>query len=294
MLVFASSAWGQADPSAAPQETTQNQGGVQTTRNEQGDIIVTARHYVPQGSLTASKTDIPLIETPQSVSVITRDQIDLLSFVDTQQAVRYTAGAFGENYGPDPRYDFVTVRGFTPRQYIDGLAVPATTTISSTGVDLYAFQSLDILKGPSSALYGLAPPGGILNETSRRPSNVFGGEFQGKFGTDNFAELATTLTGPVSPMLDVRFTGLYRHADSEAVTPGAVATSSPAPAGAVAEVPQPAASRSPSAPLPDAPDAEAGKPALPTSAARAQPNNVALRNGMERPFWVSGSKRCAG
>ena len=161
---------GQAHAQTAPPDTN-GTGTVETTRNEAGEIIVTARHYVPEGAETANKTSIPLIETPQSISVVTRDQIDLLNFIDAQQAVRYTAGAFGENYGPDPRYDFVTVRGFTPKQYIDGLAVPATTTIASTGVDLYAFQSLDILKGPSSTLYGGAPPGGILNETSRRPSS---------------------------------------------------------------------------------------------------------------------------
>lgn len=205
-----------AHAQTAPATADQPEGeSIKTVKTDTGEIIVTARHYVPDGSMTANKSDIPLIETPQSVSIITRDQVDLLNFIDTQQAVRYTSGAFGENYGPDPRYDFVTVRGFTPRQYIDGLAVPATVTISSTGVDLYAFQSLDILKGPSSALYGLAPPGGILNETSRRPSNIFGGELEAKYGTHDFAEVAGTVTGPVADFASVRMTGLYRDAGSE-------------------------------------------------------------------------------
>lgn len=188
---------------------------LQTTRTQEGDIVVVARHFVPEGSETATKTNIPLIQTPQSISVITRDQIDLLNFIDAQQAVRYTAGVFGENYGPDPRYDFITVRGFTPKQYIDGLAVPATTTISAVGVDLYAFQSLDILKGPSSVLYGAAPPGGILNEVSRRASSTFGGEVELKGGTNSFFEGATTVTGPVAPFLDVRMTALYRDSKGD-------------------------------------------------------------------------------
>ncbi len=188
---------------------------LQTTRTAEGEIVVTARNFVPSGSMTATKTDIPLIETPQSISVITRDQIDLLNFTDAQQAVRYTAGAFGENYGPDPRYDFITIRGFTPKQYIDGLAVPATTTISAVGVDLYAFQSLDILKGPSSVLYGAAPPGGILNEVSRRAANSFGGEVELKGGTNDFFEGATTITGPVTSYLSVRGTALYRDSKGD-------------------------------------------------------------------------------
>ena len=182
----------------------------QATRTDANTIIVTARNYVPSAGITANKSNIPLIQTPQSVSVITRDQIDLLSFVDLQQAVRYTAGVGGENYGYDPRYDFVTVRGFTPRQYIDGLAVPNTVTFDSTGVDLYLFQSVDILKGPASVLYGSAPPGGILNEEIRRPSAKTGGELLVKGGTDDFKEVAGTVTGRIAPFALARVTALYR------------------------------------------------------------------------------------
>ena len=220
-LLIPAAAHGQAAAPPSPaadtsqsSDQTANQG-LQTTRTKEGDIVIVARHYVPQGAETATKTNIPLIQTPQSITVITRDQIDLLSFTDAQQAVRYTAGAFGENYGPDPRYDFITVRGFTPKQYIDGLAVPATTTISAVGVDLYAFQSLDILKGPASVLYGAAPPGGILNEVSRRAASVFGGEAELKGGTHDFWEGATTVTGPVSPFIDLRGTILYRNSKGE-------------------------------------------------------------------------------
>jgi iron complex outermembrane receptor protein len=217
-LLVPSMAQAQVAPPPQPDaSTTDPQAGdtPQTTRTNSGDIIVVAKHFVPQGAETATKSDIPLIQTPQSISVITRDQIDLLNFTDAQQAVRYTAGAFGENYGPDPRYDFITVRGFTPKQYIDGLAVPATTTISAVGVDLYGFQSLDILKGPASVLYGAAPPGGILNEVSRRASPVFGGEAEFKGGTHDFREAAATVTGPLSRNLDVRMTGMYRDSHGD-------------------------------------------------------------------------------
>ena len=204
-----------AAETAQPAGEAQSATPLETTHTGDGSIIVTARHYVPEGSITANKTSIPLIQTPQSITVVTRDQIDLLNLIDAQQAVRYVAGVTGENYGPDPRYDFVTVRGFIPKQYIDGLAVPATTTIAATGVDLYAFQSLDILKGPASTLYGSAPPGGILNETSRRPSDRAGGELLAKYGSNGFGEIATTFTGPATPYLDIRMTGLVRETDGE-------------------------------------------------------------------------------
>ena len=183
------------------------------TVESDGEIVVTAPNYVPRGSGAATKTDTPLIATPQSVSVITRDQIDLLDFVDAQQAVRYAAGVYGENYGPDPRYDFFTVRGFTPKQYIDGLAAPVSTSIYSVGVDLYGFQSLELLKGPSATLYGNSPPGGIYNETSRRADFATGGELRVQGGTDAFQEVAGTVTGAVAPSLAVRFTGVFRSRD---------------------------------------------------------------------------------
>jgi iron complex outermembrane recepter protein len=191
---------------------------VETVRTEIDNlpvVVVTARRYVPEGSVSANKSDIPLIETPQSISVITRDQIDLLNFIDSQQAVRYVAGAHGENYGPDLRFDFLTVRGFTPKQYIDGLAAPVSTTIYSVGLDLYGFESFDLLKGPASVLYGNAPPGGIYNQTERRASSRFGGEVGAKFGQDQFKEAFGTVTGSISDQVSARFTGMYRDRGAE-------------------------------------------------------------------------------
>jgi iron complex outermembrane receptor protein len=215
-VLAAGGACAQATTPASGPDAGSDEGAAPTTqRTTLGEIVVTARHFVPTGAQTATKTDIPLIQTPQSISVITRDQIDLLNFIDVQQSVRYTAGVFGENYGPDLRYDFITVRGFTPAQYIDGLVTPVTTTIGTVGVDLYAFQSLDILKGPSSVLYGNAPPGGIFNEVSRRASDTLNGEIEAKYGSYNFAEVAGTVTGPITPWLDGRITALYRHQDDE-------------------------------------------------------------------------------
>lgn len=181
----------------------------------ENSIVVTAPGFVPEGAMSASKTDAPLIEVPQSVSVVTRDQIDLLNFIDVQQAVRYTAGVVGENYGPDLRFDFLTVRGFTPVQYIDRLQAPVSATIANVGVDLYGFDHLVVLKGPSAVLYGTSPPGGIYDLASRRPDATFGGEVQVKAGTQDFKQVAGTLTGTLTDGVAARLTGLYRDRGSQ-------------------------------------------------------------------------------
>lgn len=196
-------------------DTAENASTYETVQGDDGAIVVTAPRFVPSGAITASKTTAPLIETPQSVSVITRDQIDLLNFIDVQQAVRYTAGVVGENYGPDLRFDFLTQRGFIPVQYIDGLQAPVSSTIVNVGIDLYGMEAIDVLKGPASVLYGTTPPGGIYNLTSRRPSSQFDGEVQVKYGSDDFKQIAGTVTGALTDGLSARLTGLYRDRDSQ-------------------------------------------------------------------------------
>lgn len=218
-LLMAGAAWAPSaalaqDSAAAPADTVE-EGGVEAVKQDDGAIVVTARRFVPSGAITASKTTAPLIETPQSVSVISRDQIDLLNFVDVQQAVRYTAGIVGENYGPDLRFDFLTLRGFVPVQYVDGLQAPVSSTISNVGVDLYGFEAVDILKGPAGVLYGTTPPGGIYNLTSRRPSTRTSGEIQLKYGTDDFKQAAGTITGELTNGVSARLTGLYRDRDGQ-------------------------------------------------------------------------------
>jgi iron complex outermembrane receptor protein len=134
-----------------------------------GELVVTAPHYVPTRNMAATKTSTPLIETPQSISVIPRDQIDILDFESTQEAVRYTAGVVGENFGPDQRYDYVTVRGFYPVEYIDGLQAPIApgSSLNDIGVDLWGFDSIEIIKGPARPHQPAA--GGCVPRRGARP-----------------------------------------------------------------------------------------------------------------------------
>lgn len=170
-------------------------------------ILVTA--YVPRATNAAAKIDIPLLETPQSVTVISRAQMSLLDWQTLDQAVRYTAGVVGGIFGPDPRYDWLRQRGFYPTVYINGLQAPIGS-VQSTGIDLYGFQTVEILKGPSSALYGSAPPGGIVDMTSRRPEGIFNGEVQLQYGSYANNQAAIDVTGPLNAdgTLLGRFTAL--------------------------------------------------------------------------------------
>jgi iron complex outermembrane recepter protein len=125
--------------------------------------------YVATRSATATKTDTPIIETPQSISVITRDRMDDQAVQTTTQALRYTAGVLTEVTGYDLRYQSFIVRGFDAANYRDGLR-----TFGGTYGDWVAepqgLERVELLKGPASVLYGQSTPGGLMNQISKRPS----------------------------------------------------------------------------------------------------------------------------
>lgn len=67
---------------------------------------------VAKRSASGTKTDTALVEVPQSVSVITADQIEAQAAQTSSEALRYTPGVISESFGADPRSDWIRVRAF--------------------------------------------------------------------------------------------------------------------------------------------------------------------------------------
>ncbi len=141
-----------------------------------GTLTVTASvnntDAVPQQTLSATKTDTPLIEVPQSVSVITRQQLDRQNVQTVTEALRYVPGVKTETYGVDPKgYDWIYIRGFnalTTNDYRDGLR-QLNNSYSYFRTEPYALERVDIVRGPSSTLFGLGDAGGVINRVSKMP-----------------------------------------------------------------------------------------------------------------------------
>ncbi len=127
---------------------------------------------VPTQTSSASKTDTPLIEVPQSVSVISRAQLDNQNVQSVTEALRYVPGVKTETYGVDPKgYDWIYIRGFnalTTNDYRDGLR-QLNNSYSYFRTEPYALERIDIVRGPSSTLFGLGDAGGIVNRVSKLP-----------------------------------------------------------------------------------------------------------------------------
>lgn len=181
--------------------------------------------YVARVSPTATKTNTPLIETPQSVSVVTREQLNDRNVQDLAQAIAYTPGVSSSVFGFDPRADSFYIRGFAEtydgifrdglRQTGVGFAVPR--------IEPYGAEALTILRGPASGLYGLGSPGGIVDVTSKRPVFAQFGEVWFQGGNFDRYQGNFDIGGPVEGSdgtMAYRFTGVARQSDTFLPGPG--------------------------------------------------------------------------
>lgn len=131
--------------------------------------------YVAKQTTTGSKTDTPLNEIPQSVSVVGREELDDRAIVNkVDEALRYTPGVVTQPYGTDPDTDWFYVRGFDASQtglYLDGLNLFGYA-FGNFQIDPFMLERVEVLKGPASVLYGGANAGGVVNLVRKQPTDA--------------------------------------------------------------------------------------------------------------------------
>ncbi|WP_145643196.1 TonB-dependent siderophore receptor [Neorhizobium alkalisoli] len=169
---------------------------------------------------TGSKTDAPIIEIPQTINVVTAEQIKAQSSQSISEALRYTPGVRSEGYGASSPFDAYTqVRGFRSDLYLDGLKLPGGNIdgTASGVVDPWALERLEVLQGPSSGLYGQAGPGGIINMVTKRPTEEQIREVQVQAGSYGRIQTAFDFGGPIDDdgQFLYRITGLGRSSGTQ-------------------------------------------------------------------------------
>jgi iron complex outermembrane recepter protein len=178
---------------AVPSKPARNAQNVQRGQDPRGPI----NGYVADRSLSGTKTDTPLMETPQAISVIGREQIRDQNPNSFAEALRYAPGVRSETFGADTRNDWFKIRGFDAQDvglFVDGLQLStfAFATWKFQPVDI---ERIDILRGPSAVLYGGSGPGGLVNVISKTPG----------FEPSNYAEAGVNSYG--NRYLSFDFTG---------------------------------------------------------------------------------------
>ncbi|WP_438754212.1 TonB-dependent siderophore receptor [Pararhizobium sp. O133] len=156
---------------------------------------------VAKRSRGASKTDTSIRETPQAVSVVTRDQMDAQGVDTVAQALRYTPGVLSDPSGYDIRYDWLQVRGFNSygTMWLDGLLLPGDPLNYATPtVNPFALERVEVIKGPASVLYGSAIPGGLVNQVSKRPQATASNEAGVQTSSHGGVQATIDMTGPLT------------------------------------------------------------------------------------------------
>lgn len=172
--------------------------------------------YVAQQTATGTKTDTPLIEVPQSISVVTPEQIRDRNAQTESEALLYTVGVFAQPFGTtlNQANNFYRIRGFATSSggsYVDSLVSPVNYRYEP-----YGYERIEVLRGPTSVLFGQADPGGLINRVSKRPTAENIREVELQYGTDNWKQLSFDVGGAVDAEGKVlfRLVGVGRDADA--------------------------------------------------------------------------------
>lgn len=175
--------------------------------------------YAAQASSTALKSGAPVSETPQSISVTTEKELRDRQPAQVEDAIAYSAGVIPSGWGIDNRFDQFVLRGFdigTYGMFRDGLS-QKVLNFSSFNTDPFMLERVEVLKGPSSVLYGANDVGGLVNLTTKRPRFERFGEARLSYGSFNTAEIAVDLGGTLdaNKTLAWRLTGLARNGGTQ-------------------------------------------------------------------------------
>jgi iron complex outermembrane receptor protein len=154
--------------------------------------------YIARRGMSASKTDTSLAETPQAVTVVTRDQMVDQGANTLQEALSYAAGVRSDTYGLDSRTDSATIRGSEGVTYIDGLRQTNDYYTSGARPDAYTLERIEVLRGPSAMLYGQGSTAGVINLVSKRPQAEFQAEAGIQLGNNGRRQFQADLTGPLT------------------------------------------------------------------------------------------------
>lgn len=188
---------------------------VQGSTNE--DPKAPIKGYVAKSSTTATKTGTPILETQQSISVITANEIKAQGAENLSQALGFTPGVVAQPYGADPRFDSPRIRGFDGRQsqFLNGLKMMRTA--GAPALDIYGMERVEVLRGPASVMYGQANPGGMINMISKRPTFERFGEIGVQGGSYDTYGTFFDFGGPLAENSDFayRLTGVGRKAGEQ-------------------------------------------------------------------------------
>lgn len=176
--------------------------------------------YVAHRSGSALKTDTPLRETPQSITVVGAEEIAARKADSIADALGYTHSIVSQPNSFSRLADDYNIRGFdaggrTGSVLRDGMKLQASQF--DGGQEPYGLERVELLRGPSSVLYGQMAPGGLVNTVSKRPTTEAQHEIVVDVGSRDRRQIATDHAGALNAdgTLSYRLTALVRDSDTQ-------------------------------------------------------------------------------
>ena len=180
---------------------------------QQEEEITVIGKYLYTDQVNALKTPTPIIDVPQSLSIITADQITLQGFTSVGDIINYTPGV-NTSQGEGHR-DAIVFRGVrsTADFFIDGVRDDVQYYRP-----LYNLEQVELLRGPNALFFGRGGTGGILNRVTKK--GVIGENFTGyKATADTYGEFDVQIDGNFSVSensafrINAFYEGLNNHRD---------------------------------------------------------------------------------
>ena len=176
------------------------------------------RGYAATRSGTATRTDTPLRETPQSLTVVTADQIRDTGSLSLNNVLNYAAGVNTAPYTTSTRLDGAYGRANSDLEtFLDGLDSEIGYWARSVRSEPYALERIEVLRGPASMQFGQSSLAGIINGVSKDPLPETQREIGLLVGSHRLRQLQTDLTGPLTDdgRLAYRLIALARDSDTQ-------------------------------------------------------------------------------
>ena len=176
--------------------------------------------YADSYRSTGTKTALDPNDAPMSYTRIDQELLQKRQADSVNAALRYEPGISAESRGTVSIFDEYNIRGFkTYSNFYDGLRLPYDGTWNlMPQVDIYATESVEVVKGPASSLYGYASPGGMVNQVAKTPKSTQASEVQLRLGNQNLKEVGVDTTGPITDTLNYRLVALKRKKDGQMQT----------------------------------------------------------------------------
>ncbi len=170
--------------------------------------------YAANTATSALKLDVPLIETPATVNIISGELLEDRAFTRFSDVLR-TVSNVQVNGGYDEAY---FIRGFFADQNLrNGMVYQPSLAEPTMLADVENVERVEVLKGPSAVLYGQIEPGGVVNYVTKRPLDAFFASAQIDTGTFGLFRAVADMTGPVndSGTLLMRLNAAYQENDKD-------------------------------------------------------------------------------